>query len=391
MEIVLKKGKEKKIKNFYLWIFKDEIENFENVKNEPVQIIDVKSSTGEFLGKAFFNPKSHIIARILTRENEKINADFFRTKIKNAIERRKKFKIKSDAIRLIHAEADEIPGLIVDKFANYLVLQTRTAGIENFKHEIVKILTDSVKISGIYERSDMESRKEEGLDITSGELYGHVPRYIQIEENGLKFVVDLHYGQKTGFYLDQRDNRKKVKELIHKGDKVLDLFCYSGAFSIYCASAGAKVIGVDSDRSATDLARENAKLNQVSDKITFLTADAFETVEQMANSGEKFDLIIIDPPAMTKTKKGAEGVKWAFHKLILNSLKMLEPGGKLIVSSCAYHISLDILQEAIRFASNDAGKRLRVIDVTFQPEDHPWILQIPETLYLKTIYLEILR
>ncbi|CUS96230.1 class I SAM-dependent rRNA methyltransferase [Candidatus Chrysopegis kryptomonas] len=391
MEIVLKKGKEKKIKNFYLWIFKDEVENFEKVRKEPIQIVDVKSSTGEFLGKAFFNPKSHIVARILTRENEKINADFFKTRIKNAIERRKKLKIKSDAIRLIHAEADEIPGLIVDKFANYLAIQTRIAGIENFKHEIVKILTDTVKISGIYERNDMESRKEEGLEISSGELYGHVPRYVQIEENGLKFIVDLHYGQKTGFYLDQRDNRKKVKELIHKGDRVLDLFCYSGAFSIYCASAGAKVIGVDSDRSATDLARENAKLNQVNDKVTFLTADAFETVEQMANSGEKFDLIIIDPPAMTKTKKGAEGVKWAFHKLILNSLKMLEPGGKLVVSSCAYHISLDILQEAIRFASNDLGKRLRVIDVTFQPEDHPWILQMPETLYLKTIYLEVLR
>jgi len=391
MEIVLKKGKEKKIKNFYLWIFKDEVENFEKVRKEPIQIVDVKSSTGEFLGKAFFNPKSHIVARILTRENEKINADFFKTRIKNAIERRKKLKIKSDAIRLIHAEADEIPGLIVDKFANYLAIQTRIAGIENFKHEIVKILTDTAKISGIYERNDMESRKEEGLEISSGELYGHVPRYVQIEENGLKFIVDLHYGQKTGFYLDQRDNRKKVKELIHKGDRVLDLFCYSGAFSIYCASAGANVIGVDSDRSATDLARENAKLNQVNDKVTFLTADAFETVEQMANSGEKFDLIIIDPPAMTKTKKGAEGVKWAFHKLILNSLKMLEPGGKLVVSSCAYHISLDILQEAIRFASNDLGKRLRVIDVTFQPEDHPWILQMPETLYLKTIYLEVLR
>jgi len=391
MEIVLKKGKEKKIKNFYLWIFKDEVENFEKVRKEPIQIVDVKSSTGEFLGKAFFNPKSHIVARILTRENEKINADFFKTRIKNAIERRKKLKIKSDAIRLIHAEADEIPGLIVDKFANYLAIQTRIAGIENFKHEIVKILTDTAKISGIYERNDMESRKEEGLEISSGELYGHVPRYVQIEENGLKFIVDLHYGQKTGFYLDQRDNRKKVKELIHKGDRVLDLFCYSGAFSIYCASAGANVIGVDSDRSATDLARENAKLNQVNDKVTFLTADAFETVEQMANSAEKFDLIIIDPPAMTKTKKGAEGVKWAFHKLILNSLKMLEPGGKLVVSSCAYHISLDILQEAIRFASNDLGKRLRVIDVTFQPEDHPWILQMPETLYLKTIYLEVLR
>ncbi len=391
MEIVLKKGKEKKIKNFYLWIFKDEVENFDKVKKEPVQIVDVKSSNGEFLGKAFFNPKSHIIARILTRENEKINADFFKTRIKNAIEKRKKLKIKSDAIRLIHAEADEIPGLIVDKFSNYLVIQTRTAGIENFKHEIVKILTDTVKISGIYERNDMESRREEGLEINSGELYGHVPRYVQIEENELKFIVDLHYGQKTGFYLDQRDNRKKVKELIRKGDRVLDLFCYSGAFSIYCASAGANVIGVDSDRSATDLARENAKLNRVNDKVTFLTADAFETVEQMANSGEKFDLIIIDPPAMTKTKKGAEGVKWAFHKLIFNSLKMLEPGAKLVVSSCAYHISLDILQEAIRFASNDLGKRLRVIDVTFQPEDHPWILQMPETLYLKTIYLEVLR
>ncbi len=391
MEITLKKGKEKKIKNFYLWIFRDEIENFEKLKKEPVQIVDVKSSDDEFLGKAFFNPKSHIVARILTRDNEKIDTNFFRKRIKEAIEKRKKLKIKSNAFRLIHAEADEIPGLIVDKFDNYLVLQIRIAGIESFKHEITTILTDLLKISGIYERSDMESRKEEGLETSSGELYGHVPRYVEIEENGLKFLVDLHYGQKTGFYLDQRDNRKKIKEMINKGDKVLDLFCYSGAFSIYCASAGASVIGVDSDRSATDLARENAKINKLSDRITFLTGDAFETVESLANSGEKFDLIIIDPPAMTKTKRGAESVKWAFHKLILNSLKMLEPGGKLMVSSCAYHVSLNMLKEAIRFASNDIGKKLRVIDVTFQPEDHPWILQMPETLYLKTIYLEVLK
>jgi len=391
MEITLKKGKEKKIKNFYLWIFRDEIENFEKLKKEPVQIVNVKSSDNEFLGKAFFNPKSHIAARILTRDNEKIDTNFFKRRIKEAIEKRKKLKIKSKALRLIHAEADEIPGLIVDKFDNYLVLQIRTAGIESFKHEITTVLTDLLKISGIYERSDMESRKEEGLETLSGELYGHVPRYVEIEENGLKFLVDLHYGQKTGFYLDQRDNRKKIKEMLNKGDKVLDLFCYSGAFSIYCASAGASVIGVDSDRSATDLARENAKINKLSDRITFLTGDAFETVESLANSGEKFDLIIIDPPAMTKTKRGAEGVKWAFHKLILNSLKMLEPGGKLMVSSCAYHVSLNMLKEAIRFASNDIGKKLRVIDVTFQPEDHPWILQMPETLYLKTIYLEVLK
>jgi 23S rRNA (cytosine1962-C5)-methyltransferase len=390
MDLQLKKGKEKKIKNFYLWIFKDEVENFEKIKNEPAQIVNIKSSTGEFLGKAFFNPKSHIVARVLTRDDEKIDVKFFRKKIADAINRRKKLKIKSNAIRLIHAEADEIPGLIVDKFDHYLVLQSRTKGIENFKHEITSILSELVKVAGIYERSDMESRREEGLEINSGELYGHVPRYVEIEENGLKFLVDLHYGQKTGFYLDQRDNRKKVKDLVQKGNRVLDLFCYSGAFSIYCASAGANVIGVDSDRGATDLARENAKLNNLKDKTTFLTADAFETVESMANSGEKFDIIIIDPPAMTKTKKGVEGVKWAFHKLILNSLKMLQPGGKLVVSSCAYHISLDILQEAIRFASSDTGKKLRVIDVTFQPDDHPWILQIPETLYLKTIYLEVL-
>jgi 23S rRNA (cytosine1962-C5)-methyltransferase len=391
MEILLKKGKEKKVKNFYLWVFKDEIENIEQLKDKPAQIVDVKSSSGEFLGRAFLNPKSHIVARMLTLEDEKINSDFFKRRIKDAIERRKKLKIKSNAVRLIHAEADFLPGLIVDKFGNYLVLQTRIAGIENFKHEIVSILTDVVKTSGIYERSDMESRKEEGLEITSGELYGYVPRYVEIEENGLKFLVDLHYGQKTGFYLDQRDNRKKVQGLINKGDKVLDLFCYSGAFSIYCASAGATVIGVDSDRSATDLARENAKLNNVSDKVKFLTADAFETIEEMANSGEKFDLVIIDPPAMTKTKKGAESVKWAFYKLALNALKMLDPGAKLVISSCAYHISLELLQEAIRFSANDLGKRLRVIDITFQPEDHPWVLQMPETLYLKTIYLEVLK
>jgi 23S rRNA (cytosine1962-C5)-methyltransferase len=394
MDLILKHGKEKKIKNNYLWIFEDEVENINLIKSNPHEsdsfIFNITSSGGEFLGKAFFNPKSHIVARILTKNNEKIDKVFFKNRIKEAIERRKNLKIKSNAARLIHAEADFIPGLVVDKFGDFLVFQSRTLGIENFKHDIITSLTEIVKVSGVYERSDMESRKEEGLKIVSGEVYGRVPRYTEIEENKLKFVVDIHYGHKTGFYLDQRENRKVLKEMVNKNERVLDLFCYSGAFSIYCASKGANVIGIDYDKTAIDLAKENAKINFLSNKTKFIIGDAFEMIENIANGGEKFDVVIIDPPALTKTKKGAETVKWAFHKLMVSALKILNRNGRIVVSACAYHISLDLLLEVIRFSANDTGKKLRIVNITFQPDDHPWILQMPETLYLKTVYLEVL-
>jgi 23S rRNA (cytosine1962-C5)-methyltransferase len=390
-ELILKEGKEKKIKNNYLWIFRDEVGNWDDVRDNSQCIVNVKSWGGEFLGRAFFNPRSHIAARILTRGNERIDRNFFRDRILEAVNRRKRLKIRSNAMRLVHAEGDNLPGLIVDRFGDYLVIQSRIPGVESFKHEIMLALTDLIQVAGIYERSDMEMRGEEGLAPVRGEICGSVPRYVEIVENGFRFIVDIHYGQKTGFYLDQRDNRGIVRNMVRRGDRVLDLFCYTGGFSIYSAGGGAYVIGIDSDNSATDIARENAKLNKLNERTRFFTSDAFDAVKSMSDEGEKFDLIIIDPPAMAKTKKGAESARWGIYKLALASLRMLEAGGRLVISSCAYHISLDMLQEMIRFAANDVGKRLRVINITFQPEDHPWILQMPETLYLKTIYLEVLN
>lgn len=387
-KVILLKGKEKKTKNAYPFIFKDEIGGWDPRPNsgEIVQILDY---TGQLIGVGYANPKSNLVVRVLELGVEELSENFWEKRIEACISRRKDIISKNDAYRLVHAEADSLPGLIVDVIGEYAVLQSRSYGIEKVKNELAEFIFQKLHLKGVYERSDMPSRADEDLEPYVGLMKGTIPKEkITIIENGVKFLADIVSGHKTGYYADQRDNRLKVKNWVSKDDRVLDLFCYNGGFSMFAAVNAKSVLGIDFDPEAIVLANENAKLNGYTN-TEFLAADAFAWLETAVEEKKQFDFIIIDPPAVAKKKEKADNEKWMFWRLVKGSLEILKPGGKLVVSSCAYHLNQQNLAEACRIAASDVGKVLTVKNITFQPDDHPWILQIPESMYLKTFFFEV--
>ena len=397
--IKLKEKKDKKIRNNYLWVFRDDVSTQFKDRDtiEDGSIVEVFDSENKFLAIGTYNSKSHILVRILSKQNVAVDKNFFLHRIKKAIQFRDHQNINSNARRLIHAEADLLPGLMVDQFGDYLVMQIRSLGMEKFKSTVVEILVELLNPKGIYERSDMESRSEEGLEMFAGTVHGDIPPAVDIFENDLKFRVDMIHGHKTGFYLDQRDNRDFVRSLIRPNQKALDLFSYTGGFAVALAKSGALVTAIDLDPEVVAPAKENARVNGVEKKCEFLTGDVFQFLDEQAELAKtqpdkvhKYDMIVIDPPAIAKRKEGIDKLKWAYWKLLLNSLTLLNTGGHIVLSSCAYHMTTDLMREAGRYASADLGVRLRVVHTTYQPADHPNILQIPESLYLKTIYFQML-
>lgn len=386
--VILHKGKEKKVRNYYPFIFKDEIGGWDP-RPYPGQEVIIRDYTGALIGVGYANPKSNIAVRVLELGVEKLSNNFWQEKIRQAMAKRNHLQKTTNAYRLIHAEADGCPGLIIDKIGDFAVLQARTAGIDKVKKVIAQIIAEELHLKGVFERSDMPSREDEGLALVKGVLVGETPPSdLIVEENGVKFFADITGGHKTGYYADQRENRQLVKNWLKPTDHVLDLFCYNGGFSIFAAQNAASVLGLDLDPSAIQLANNNAKLNGYSN-TQFLAEDVFAWLELAKDQPMRYDMIIIDPPAMAKKKEKADNEKWMFWRLVKGALLIIKPGGKIVVSSCAYHLSQNMLFEAIRFASGDVVKRIQIKTITFQPEDHPWMLQIPETLYLKTFFLEV--
>ncbi len=385
----IKKGKEKKIKNFYPWVFKDEIEKKER-NLEDGEIVDLFDSDGNFIGRGFWSNKSHIALRIFDRKGEEEFKEILKKRFEEALRLREGI-METNAIRLFYSEGDGIPGLILDKYDRTIVFQSRIKGIDNFKPLIIEEIIRNFNPSSIYERSDGEFRGEEGLKEEKGLLYGIEPDMVMIEERGLIFCVDVKEGMKTGFYLDQRENRKKAEELAKEGMECLDLFSYTGAFSLFLARRGANVKSVELESKNIELGKENARLNNFSSRIDFILGNAFDFLEEEVKKGKKYDLIIADPPGIVKRKSDVEKGKWAYWKILYNSFKIAKEGCKILISSCSYHISLQTLLEMARLSASDAGVKVKVLDITFQPIDHPWILQIPETLYLKSLFLVVER
>lgn len=388
--IRLKENKAKKLRNHYLWVFRDDVATQWKDRRdiEDGSIVEVVDDGDAFVGVGMYNSKSHILIRMLARQNVAIHKEFLFHRLKRAVDYRAGLRLSSNGYRLVHAEADGLPGLIVDRFGKTLVVQIRTLGMEKMKNAIVENLVELVQPDAVYERSDMDSRAEEGLEKTQGLLYGRLPSDLVITENDLTFRIQPATGHKTGFYLDQRDNRHLVRSLVRPGYRCLDLFCYSGGFSVAMAASGGIVTGVDQDSEALAWASDNAALNRVT--CEFKTADAFAFLKEHAPGHlARYDVVVIDPPAFAKKKEGADRLKWTYWELMVPALQLLRHGGHLILSSCAYHMSVDMMVEAARYASADLGMRLRAVTITYQPDDHPWILQIPETLYLKTIYFQV--
>mgnify|MGYP003584256427 CR=1 FL=1 len=389
--VIALKGKEDKIKNFYPTLYHDEVkEIIGSYKNGD--IVDIVDAEFAFIARGYINENSNALVRVMSLKEEVIDKNFFKQKIKKAYERRNHLNKETNCIRLFYSEADGIPGLIVDKFDKYLSVQFRTLGIERYRDDIIKALKEVVKPKAIYDRSDVETRVKEGIEMTSGSVMGEIPELIVMEDNGLKFGIDIVNGQKTGFFLDQRESRKFIRKYINKSTRFLDVFSSSGGFSMAALAEGAqKVVAVDKSADALKLAKANYELNGFEGNFSTIEGDAFQILKVIASRGEKYDICVLDPPSLIKKKEDNRRGRDFFYDLANDGFKLLSDGGIMGVCTCAYHISLQDLVEVTRMAASKNGKMLEVLGVSYQPDDHPWILHIPETLYLKCLWVRIVN
>ncbi|MFN4180585.1 MAG: class I SAM-dependent rRNA methyltransferase [Armatimonadota bacterium] len=383
--VKLKPNKSKKVRKFYPLVYRDEVVDV-SPSVEDGDLTVLLDEKGKFLAWGTYSSKSHVAFRVLTLNDEPIDSDFFAGRFRSALAQRRHLQGVTNAFRLVHAEADFLPGLIVDCYAEILVVQVRTKGMERLKNLWLEPLMELMQPKGVYERSDMEGRREEGLTPFKGLLYGSVPDRVEIFEHGLRFLVDVKRGLKTGFYLDQRDNRKLVQSLVQPSEQFLDLFAYTGAFSIYAAAKGAECTAVEQHQHLVELGVEQARLNEV--KVNFRCGNVFEELPKLATEGKQFDFVVIDPPAIAKSEKQLSSLKKAIHRVVKDSLRVLRPGGRMLVCSCVYHMDWSDLIETVRFAASDMEVPLRLLVQTTQASDHPIRLHIPESQYLRCLLLQ---
>ena len=384
--IILKPGREKSLLRRHPWIFSGAIQH---VGDEPISggTVDLLSSNQQFLAKASYSPNSQIRARVWTFENEQVDKEFFRKRICSAIEIRQKLNVESqsNAYRLIYAESDGIPGLIVDRYGEVLVLQSLTTGSEFWKETFADLLLEETGLSTIYERSDADVRELEGLESKVGLLRGKLSSFVfPITEHNLKFNVNLQSGHKTGFYLDQCENRLRVRELA-KGKDVLDGFCYTGGFTVNVLAGGAKsVLSIDSSADALALAKQNVELNDLPiEKTNFLEGDVFQLLRKFRDENRSFDMIILDPPKFAPTAAQAEKAARGYKDINLLAFKLLQPGGILVTFSCSGGVDAALFQKIIAGAALDADIDAQIIEHLSQNADHPVSLHFPEGAYLK--------
>ena len=386
---ILKNGKEKRVFSMHPWIFRSDIDRIEG-NCIPGDIVEIISSRGRFLAKGFYNPNSQIALRIMTYRDEKIDRDFIFSRVHEAVEYRRTFA-DLRSCRLIFAESDRLPALIVDSFSDILVLQCLALGMERFKNDIVEALIEEMHPKGIWERNDVPVRKLEGMEMNTGLLYGEVPDRVIIQENGILFHVDVKEGQKTGFFLDQKENRAAIEPFVI-GKHVLDCFTHTGSFALHAGKYGAKeVTGVDISEYACEFARSNAVLNGLEDKVGFMTANVFDLLSEQSRKGTQYDVIILDPPAFTKTRSAVEGAMRGYKEINLRALKMIKTDGFLITCSCSQHVSREMFQTMVLDAAKDAHVILRQIEFRTQGKDHPILPGAPETEYLKCGIYQVLR
>ena len=387
-KVFLRKTRESRVHSGHPWVFLSDTEKVEG-EFEHGDVVDVVSWRGTFLGRAFYNPKSQIALRMLTTHDEPVDEAFFRRRVEAAWAYRQMF-CDPMSCRLIFSESDFLPGLIVDKFGDVLVVQSLCLGIEKWKDAIVRALVDTVHPVGIYERDDVPVRRLEGLEQTTGLLWGEVPDRVDMWENGIHFSVDVKNGQKTGFFLDQKWNRAAMKPFCRDA-KVLDCFCHNGSFSLHAAKYGARsVLGVDISEEALEVARENARLNGL-ENVTFEAHNCFDLLRELDEKQEKFDVVILDPPAFTKNKAAVPAAVRGYKEINLRGLKLTRPGGFLVTCSCSQHILPEMFQDIVNQAARDARKRIRLVEFRTQGYDHPILPQSVETKYLKCMILQVME
>jgi len=385
--IKAKRGKDRKIKNLYPNLFMDEIVDI--IGEGDVGLANLFSADDEFIGTGIFNRTSNKPFRLLSKTPVEINQNYFTHLFKKALKRRP-FLLKSSCFRLINAEADFLPGVIIDKYDDVFVVQIRHPFWVDYKPMMVDSLDNLFEgIKGVYERSDFESSPEESLERYSGLLKGQVPEEQIIVENGIHYKISIPKGQKTGFFMDQRDNRLFTSKLVEsyqfQGMKGLDLFSFTGSFSFAMAKSGMDTLGVDKSSDDIDLARENASINNLEKHCHFICEDVFS----LSFLKKEYKMIILDPPSLVKDKREKHFGKRKFTELVKKGLEFLDTPGIMGLCSCAYHIGISELEESVRRGCEAYGYYGTIIDIGFQASDHPWMVQIPESLYLKCLWVYI--
>lgn len=381
--IILGKGRDRRIQAGHLWVYAGEIRSVDD-GIEPGEVVEVRDYRRRFLGRGPYNPASLIRVRLLTLlPEEEIDLPFFQRRIREALAYREQVFPGEETLRLVSSEGDKLPGLVVDRYGPYLCLQVGTLGMEKLRPLFVEALQNCLRPSGIYERSDLSIRSYEGLEARQGEVAGTVPDVIPVQVDNLKFRIRVREGQKTGIYLDQRINRRTLLPLA-ENRTVLDAFCNTGGFGLYALRGGAaKVVGIDSSEACIERAREHAEINGFSERSEFQVGNAFDRLHALDREHKNFDIVVLDPPAFTKSSKNLEGARRGYKEINLRAMRILSPGGFLLTSSCSYHLSLEDFLDVLRSAAADSQRNLRLVSLGGQAPDHPVCPGVPETRYLK--------
>ncbi|HRV92694.1 MAG TPA: class I SAM-dependent rRNA methyltransferase [Anaerolineae bacterium] len=392
-QVILKKDREKSVLNKHPWLFSGAINRLEG-NPESGDVVDVWNSKARFVARGIYNEKSQISVRLLTwNPNDPIDEEFWRRRISRAVAGRLALKQdqSTNAYRLVYSEADGVPGFIADLYGTWLVVQFLSLAAEKNRKFILNTLLDLVEPQGIYERSDSDSREKEGLVPVTGPVWGEIPPdLIEIIENGLTFQVDVKLGHKTGFYLDQRENRMRASKYF-AGKEVLNAFAYTGAFSVYAARAGAtRVINVDSSERSLQIAENNMLRNGFNGREdVYSAADVFDVLRAYREAGWKFDVIVLDPPKFAHSKRNVEKASHGYKDINLLAMKLLKRGGILITFSCSGVVSSDLFQKILFGASLDASRTVQIIERLSQGSDHPVLLTCPESEYLKGLVCRV--
>ena len=384
-KVFLKRSK--RIRAGHLWIFSNE--TAKSPKSlEPGSLVEVYDNSGEYLGTGYANPNSLIAVRLLTRDRESIDGGFFRRRISDALEYRKRFLPECDSFRAVYSEGDFLPGLIADKYGDCLVVQFLTLGMDRMKDTVFEVMEELLSPASIVVRNDGRGRLLEGLPLEKDIVKGSIEKRPIIHEGGLSFEVNPLYGQKTGFFLDQRENRVALSGLVKAGNG-LDLFCYSGAWGLQLAGRGCRVTFVDDSSEALKAAAGNAGLNDLEERCEYVKEDVFSFLKKQSDSGAKYDFVVLDPPAFVKSgQRINEGLR-GYREINALAMSLLVKGGILATSSCSYHVEKNAFLDMLRDASRDAKRKVRLLECRSQAKDHPVLLSVPETEYLKCAFLEL--
>ncbi|MGA9484049.1 MAG: class I SAM-dependent rRNA methyltransferase [Candidatus Acidiferrales bacterium] len=382
--VISSRGSER-LRSGHPWVYKSDVRS---AQAEAGAVVRVTDERGRFHGRAFYSDKSQIAVRLLTHHNVPVDRDFFAGRLRRAATFRQTVVENTDACRLVYGEADQLPSVIVDRYGDYFVLQTLSQGSEKQKALLVEILIELFSPKGILERNDPKVRLLEGLEQRVGVLYGEVPSEILAKENGVTFVYDLVHGQKTGSFLDQRENHWAARR--YASGEVLDCFSYQGGFALTVAGNCQHVEAVDMGGAALEAARRNQELNSIGN-VTFREANAFDLLKEYDEVGRRFRMVILDPPAFAKNRDSLPAAQRGYKEINLRALKILEPGGYLVTCSCSHHVSEALFLQLIAEAANDARRTVGVVERRTQAADHPILLTMPESLYLKCIIIRALE